>query len=77
MYIEHAKQLGANKRYTIWKDAIAKYMYQVLVDFKILEDGEYPPPGWKNSTGNIIFDVKMDLTRKEIWVKDDHYTPDP
>ena len=40
--------------------------------------------GWRISTtrmekptGYIIFDVKMDFTRKSKWVKDGHHTPDP
>ena len=28
-------------------------------------------------TGHIIFDVKMDFTRKARWVLDEHKTPDP
>ena len=47
------------------------------IAFQILDDGEDPPPGWKHSSGHIIFDVKMDFTRKVRWVKDGHRTPDP
>ena len=35
------------------------------------------PPGWRKVSGNIIFDVKMDFTRKARWVKGGHWTPDP
>jgi len=28
------------------------------------------------SSGHLVFDVKMDFTRKTRWVKDDHRTPD-
>ena len=34
------------------------------------------PPGWFKASGHIIFDVKMDFTRKARWVKDGHKTPD-
>ena len=34
------------------------------------------PPGWHNAPGRIIFDVKMDFTRKARWVKDGHTAPD-
>ena len=46
--IEHAKQLHAKNGDTLWNDAIAKEIYQVLVAFEILEDGESLPPIWKN-----------------------------
>ena len=39
MSIEHAKQLDAKNRYTLWQNALTKEMYQVLVAFKILEEG--------------------------------------
>ena len=75
--IEHYKRLNGNNRYKLCKDAIVKYMYHVLVAFNILEDGESPPPVWTKSTGHLIFDVKMEFTRKSIWVKDGHRTQDP
>eukprot|EP00957_Ditylum_brightwellii_P148896 11336908-Ditylum_brightwellii.AAC.1 len=34
------------------------------------------PTGQNMVTGHIIFDVKMDFTRKAIWVLDGHKTPD-
>ena len=38
--------------------------------FQILEDGESLPSGWMNSSGHIIFDVKMDFTRKARNIED-------
>eukprot|EP00957_Ditylum_brightwellii_P159997 12179539-Ditylum_brightwellii.AAC.1 len=35
------------------------------------------PTGWNMVTGCIIFDVKMNFTRKAGWVLDGHKTPDP
>ena len=52
-------------------------MYQVLVCFKILEEGKYSPPGCTKSTVCLIFDIKMDFTRKARWAKDFHRTPYP
>ena len=46
MSIDHVKQLDAKNVDKLWQNFIAKEMYQVLVIFKILEDGEYAPPGW-------------------------------
>ena len=33
------------------------------------------PNGWSQVTGHILFDVKMDSTRKACWVLDRHKTP--
>ena len=35
------------------------------------------PPGYVQSSGHIIFDVKMDFTRKSRWIKDGHLPRDP
>ena len=51
-------------------------MYQVGVDFKILKYGEHITVGYKKASGHLIFDIKMDLTRKVQWVKNGHLTPD-
>lgn len=51
-------------------------MEKNLVAFEILEPNTCPPPGWKHSLGHLIFDVKMDCTRKARWVKDGHKMPD-
>ena len=34
------------------------------------------PPGRSKVTGHLVFDVKMDFTRKARWVLDGHNTPD-
>jgi len=51
-------------------------MFEVGVAFKILEDDEVTPVGYKKSSGHIVWDIKMDFTRKARWVKDGHQTPD-
>ena len=30
----------------------------------ILDDGIKPPPGWRKASGHLVFDVKMEFTRK-------------
>jgi hypothetical protein len=62
---------------TFWRDAIAKEMLNVGVDFDVLRDTKQAPPGWSKVTGHLAFDVKMDFTRKACWVLDGHLTPDP
>lgn len=75
--VQEAKKLDVKNNNTLWEDAIKKEMYNVSIAFDILEEGKSAPPGWMKSSGHIIFDVKMDFTRKARWVKDGHKTPDP
>ena len=75
--VEHAKKIDDLNGNTLWQDALKKEMYNVSIAFQILDEGENAPPGWAQSSGHIIFDVKMDFTRKARWVKDGHKTPDP
>ena len=42
-----------------------------------LETGDKPPPGYTEAYGHIIYDVKMDITRKARFVMDGHLCPDP
>ena len=43
---------------------MAKEMYNVSVAFKILEDNEHLPVGYTESSGHLIFDMKMNFERK-------------
>ena len=52
-------------------------MHNNGVRFQILEENKRAPPGWSKVTGHLIFDVKMDFTRKAKFVLDIHKTPDP
>ena len=52
-------------------------MKNVGVAFKILESGEYVPPGYTKSSGHLVFDVRMNFQCKARWVKDGQKTPDP
>jgi hypothetical protein len=54
-----------------------KEMTNVSIAFEILDEGELAPSDWKESSGHLIWDVKMDFTRKARWVKDGHKTADP
>ena len=75
--VEHALEIDKKNGNTLWRDAIAKEMYNVSVAFKILEEHENLPVGWTKSSGHFVFDVKMDFTRKGRWVKDGHKSPEP
>ena len=52
-------------------------MYNVGVAFEILDEGAHVPHGWKQVTGDLVCDVKMDFTRKARWVLNGHKTQDP
>ena len=58
-------------------DALAKEMFNVGVAFEILEHGRKAPDGWHQVMGHLVWDVKMDFTRKAHWVLDGHKTHDP
>jgi hypothetical protein len=42
-----------------------------------LEENQKAPIGWRKVTGHLVWDVKMDFTRKARWVLDGHKTPNP
>ena len=52
-------------------------MENVGVAFTILTSGDKAPLGWTKSSNHIVFGVKMDFTRKAMWVKGFHCIPDP
>ena len=61
---------------TFWQDAIDLEMNTIMPGFDFPDDDK-PLPGYSQSSGHLVFDVKMDFTRKARWVKDGHLTPDP
>ena len=75
--VAHAKELDYINSNTFWMDALKKEMYNVGVAFEVLEEGVRAPNGWTKVTGHLVWDVKMDFTRKARWVLDGHKTPEP
>ena len=59
-----------------WTNVINLEISNVGIAFEVLKKGRQAPPGWRKSSGHIIFDVKMNFTRKARWVNDGHQTPD-
>ncbi len=51
-------------------------MGNVCIALEILGPNKKAPLGWHKVSGHIVFDVKMDFTRKACRVKDGHKTPD-
>ncbi len=60
---------------TLWQDALSKEMGNVCVAFEVLGPSIRAPPGWHKASGHLVYDVKMDFTRKACWVKDGNKTP--
>ena len=72
--VRQAFEIDERDGTTIWKDAIQKEMKNVGVAFQILETDEKVPVGYAKASGHLIFDVKMDFTRKARYVLDGHKT---
>ena len=49
---------------TLHMDLLGKEMGNLNIAFEFLKHGQKAPPGWFRALGHIIFDVKMDFTRK-------------
>lgn len=71
------QQSVKNSGEALWQDAIDLEMANVKVAFEILDTDQRVPIGWMKSRGHLVFDIKMDFTRKARWVKDGHKTPTP
>ncbi len=61
----------------LWRKAIAKEMENMSIAFEIMDDDEVLPSGYKPASCHLIFDVKMDFTRKARYVLDGHRTANP
>ena len=59
-----------------WKKAIEKEMKNVMPAFQFTEDGKIPI-GYKHIDCHMVFDIKMDLTRKARLVTGGHQTDPP
>ena len=75
--VDHAMEIDRKNGNRKLKDALTLEMFNVGVAFEILEEGQAAPQGWNKAPGHLIWDVKMDDTRKARWVLDGHKTPDP
>jgi hypothetical protein len=75
--INHARELGRINENNLWMEALQKETFNIGIAFEVLDDGASAPKGWSKVTGHIIWDVKMDFTRKARWVLDGHKQADP
>ncbi len=75
--VKHAMELDDTNGNHLWRDALSKEMHNVGIAFSVLDAGQDAPVGWSKESGHIIYDVKMDFTRKARWVLDGHKTANP
>eukprot|EP00957_Ditylum_brightwellii_P001458 113775-Ditylum_brightwellii.AAC.1 len=52
-------------------------MLNVGIAFEVYEEERSAPPGWKKVTEHLVWDAKMDFTRKAQWLLDRHKTANP
>ena len=75
--VDEALEIDKRTNTTYWKDAIHKEMSNNRMAFQFLEDNEQVPIGYKWIRCHMIFDVKMDFTRKARFVAGGHMTNPP
>ena len=75
--VKEAHKFDEENKDNLWRDAINKEMFNVGVAFEILDDNQRVPVGYEKVSGHLIFDVKMDFTRKARYVLDGHKTEKP
>ena len=75
--VEEALAIDKKNGNDFWRKAIEKEMKNVGVAFEVLGDDDKLPPGYKQITCHLVFDVKFDLTRKARYVAGGHLTDTP
>ena len=73
---QYSIKLDKENGNNLWHEVIQKELKNVLVAFCSLEEGEHLPVGSKQIPYHIIFDVKLDLTRKARLVVVGHRNKD-
>ena len=68
--VEEALAIDAATGTDFWRKAIDKEMANNRVAFEFLDDDAPIPVGYRKMRGHMIFDIKLDLTRKARWVAD-------
>ena len=72
--VEESLALDKQNGNTLWHDAIEKEIENSRIYFEVLDKDASVPVGYIEIACHLIFDVKMDLTRKARYVADGHLT---
>ena len=75
--VEEALDIDEQNGNTLWHDAIEEDMNNSLIAFEVLDKDASVLVGYKEITCHIIFDAKMDLTRKARYVAGGKLTDPP
>jgi hypothetical protein len=75
--VREALKIDQEMKTTYWYDAIQKEMANIRTTFKFLDENERVLPGHKCINSHLIFDVKMDLSRKARYVSGGHMMNPP
>ena len=52
--IDHANKLNRENNNTLWRDALAKEMTDIGIDFELLVEGHPGLPAWSKVTGHLV-----------------------
>ena len=75
--IQEAHTFDVENGNTLWRDTIQKEIFNVSIAFDILDLDEHAQVGYGYVGTNLIFDVKMDFTRKARLIAGGHMTDLP
>ena len=75
--VKRALEIDAETGTTYWRDAIRKEMATISPVIDILDENASAPVGYQCIPCHMVFDVKMDFTRKARFVAGGHVTEPP
>jgi hypothetical protein len=75
--VKRALEIDAETNTTFWRDALQREMSGIEPVIDILPEVSQPPVGYQKITGHLIFDIKMDFTRKVRFVTGGYLTDPP
>ena len=58
--VKHTLEIDGENGNFLWQDAIVLEMEVVCVAFKLMDEGEEPPPGYQYMECHLVFDIKLD-----------------
>ena len=73
--VKHTVEIDHENGNSLWQDAIALEMEAVHVAFKVMNEGEEPPPAYQYMECHFMFDIKLDsFQRKAHLIARGHIT---